>query len=125
MVADGAAEIACTASELGFRRVIGNPGTTELPLVRAFRDHGIEYVLALHENAATGIAFGMGWVSGEAALVLLHATPGLAHGLGNIYNAMRSRVPMVVLAGQQDSRFLLKQPPLSSRLTEIAAPVTK
>lgn len=124
-MSDGAHKIARSALSLGFRQVVGNPGTTELPLVHAFREQGVDYILALHENAATGIAYGLGWRIGTAPLVLLHATPGLANGLCNIYSAWRSGVPMVVLAGQQDSRFLLKEPALSSRLTEIAEPVTK
>jgi len=78
----------------GVRHVFGNPGTTELPLMDLFaaRDE-ISYVLALHEDSALGIAVGYAEASGTPAVVNLHTAPGLAHGLGNLYNASRAGTP--------------------------------
>lgn len=44
--------------EYGVTHVFGNPGTTELPVLRALLDTDIEYVLALHEDIAVGMAAG-------------------------------------------------------------------
>ncbi|HSF23100.1 MAG TPA: thiamine pyrophosphate-binding protein, partial [Blastocatellia bacterium] len=89
----------------GVRYVFGNPGTTELPLMDQFaaRDE-ITYILALHEDSALGIAVGYAEATRQPAVVNLHTNPGLAHALGNLYNAYRAGTPLVVTAGQQDTR---------------------
>jgi len=105
----------------GVRYVFGNPGTTELPLMDLFaaRDE-IKYVLALHEDSALGMAAGYAEATGAPAVVNLHATPGLAHALGNLYNAHRAGTPLIVTAGQQDSRAMLDEPLLYADMLEIA-----
>ncbi|HVF89605.1 MAG TPA: thiamine pyrophosphate-binding protein, partial [Blastocatellia bacterium] len=110
----------------GVRYVFGNPGTTELPLMDIFaaRDE-IEYIMALHEDSALGMAAGYSEASGAPAVVNLHATPGLAHALGNLYNAHRAGTPLVVTAGQQDSRAMLDRPLLYADMLEIARQHTK
>lgn len=120
-IGTGADVVATSFRSLGIDRVIGNPGTTELPLLRAMRDAGITYHLALHEDVATGIAYGMGWTTGRAHVAQVHAAPGLAHGLGNVYNALRSRVPMVVIAGVQDRRYGVHEPILWGPVDQMAA----
>src|ERR1044072_1066101 len=86
----------------GVGYVFGNPGTTELPLMYMFaaRDE-IQYILALHEDSALGIAAGYGEATGRAAVVNLHTNPGLAHALGNLYNAYRAGTPLIVTPGPQ------------------------
>ncbi|WP_135826254.1 thiamine pyrophosphate-binding protein [Halorussus ruber] len=44
--------------EYGVSHVFGNPGTTELPVMDALGDSGLEYVLGLHEDVAVGMAAG-------------------------------------------------------------------
>jgi benzoylformate decarboxylase len=105
----------------GVRYVFGNPGTTELPLMDMFaaRDE-IEYVLALHEDSALGMACGYADATGRAAVVNLHTNPGLAHALGNLYNAYRAGTPLVVTAGQQDTRAVIDEPLLTADMVELA-----
>src|SRR5262249_41756278 len=82
------------------RYVFGNPGTTELPLMDQFSARSeIEYILALHEDSALGIAIGYAEATGKPAVVNLHTNPGLAHALGNLYNAYRAGTPLIVTAG--------------------------
>ncbi len=105
----------------GVRYVFGNPGTTELPLMDLFAARSeIEYVLALHEDSALGCASGYAEATGQPGVVNLHATPGLAHALGNLYNAHRAGTPLVVTAGQQDSRAMIDNPLLYADMLEIA-----
>src|SRR5215467_6980946 len=110
----------------GVRYVFGNPGTTELPLMDLFaaRDE-IEYILALHEDAALGIAAGYAEATGRAAVVNLHTNPGLAHALGNLYNAYRAGTPLIVTAGQQATCSLVDEPLLCADMIELARQHTK
>jgi benzoylformate decarboxylase len=110
----------------GVRYVFGNPGTTELPLMDMFaaRDE-IQYILALHEDSALGIAAGYAEATGRAAVVNLHTNPGLAHALGNLYNAYRAGTPLVVTAGQQDTRSMIDGPLLYADMLELARQHTK
>ncbi|HEX8091415.1 MAG TPA: thiamine pyrophosphate-dependent enzyme [Blastocatellia bacterium] len=110
----------------GVRYVFGNPGTTELPLMDQFaaRDE-INYILALHEDSALGMAAGFAEATGRAAVVNLHTNPGLAHALGNLYNAYRAGTPLVVTAGQQDTRSMIDEPLLYADMLELARQHTK
>jgi thiamine pyrophosphate-dependent acetolactate synthase large subunit-like protein len=92
----------------GIRFIFGNPGTTELPLLDGCRDHpSVDYKLSLHEDVAVAEAMGYARASGTIGVVNLHVTPGLAHGLGNLYNAFRARVPLLVTAGQHHTGLLV------------------
>jgi len=94
--------------------VFGNPGTSELPFIEgASRYDGIEYVTALHEANAVGMAMGYARQTGKPGVVVLHVAPGLANGMGNIYNAYRAGIPLVVIAGQHHSRLLIEEPILA------------
>ena len=110
----------------GVRYIFGNPGTTELPLMDLFADRNeIEYILALHEDSAVGIAVGYAEASGKPAVVNLHTAPGLAHGLGNLYNAKRAGTPLIVTAGQQDTRVMIQEPLLYGDMLEAVRQYTK
>ncbi|MEE2760270.1 MAG: thiamine pyrophosphate-binding protein [Pseudomonadota bacterium] len=110
----------------GVTRLFGNPGSTENAVVDGHFDYPeFEYILALHEGVAVGAATFYAQASGETPLVNLHAGPGLGNGIGMIYGALRATVPMIVTAGQQDSRMLLREPILSHDLAGMAAPVVK
>lgn len=110
----------------GVRYVFGNPGTTELPLMDQFaaRDE-IKYILALHEDSALGIAAGYAEATGKPAVVNLHTNPGLAHALGNLYNVYRAGTPLIVTAGQQDTRAMIDEPLLYADMLELARQHTK
>jgi benzoylformate decarboxylase len=106
--------------------IFGNPGTTELPFVDGCNDHpSVRYVLALHEDIAVAQAMGWARASGKVGVVNLHVTPGVAHGLGNLYNAFHARVPLLVTAGQHHSAFKIQEPILTSDLAALVRPFTK
>jgi benzoylformate decarboxylase len=110
----------------GVQYVFGNPGTTELPLMDLFaaRDE-IKYILALHEDSALGIAAGYAEATGKPAVVNLHTNPGLAHALGNLYNVYRAGTPLIVTAGQQDTRSMIDEPLLYADMLQLARQHTK
>ena len=122
----GAELVVDALADEGVRHVFGNPGTTELPLVDALAEHPeLEYVLALQEATAVGMADGYARATGRPSFVNLHTVAGLANGLGNLTNAAAAGTPMVVTAGQQDRRHLIAEPLLSGDLVGLARPLVK
>lgn len=109
---------------LGMTTVFGNPGTTELPLLKDFPED-FRYVLGLHEGTVVGMADGFAQGSGNAAFVNLHATPGLGNGMGAIATARHNRTPLIVTAGQQDRRHMVHEPLLYGQMVEMARPCVK
>jgi benzoylformate decarboxylase len=110
----------------GVTHVFGNPGSTEMPLMDALVDApDIKYVLGLQEATAVGMADGWALASNRAAFVNLHAMGGLGNAMGVLVASKASETPLVVTAGQQDTRHLMTEPWLSGDLVALAAPVTK
>ena len=110
----------------GVTHVFGNPGSTEMPLMDALVDApDIRYVLGLQEATAVGMADGRALASGRAAFVNLHAMGGLGNAMGVLVASKASETPLVVTAGQQDTRHLMTEPWLSGDLVVLAQPVTK
>jgi benzoylformate decarboxylase len=110
----------------GVRYMFGNPGTTESPILDALLDYTqLEYIVALHEGVALGAASYYAQASGTTAVVNVHVAPGLGNALGMLYNALKARAPVVVTAGQQDTRLRLRGPVLGHDLVAMAAPLTK
>ncbi len=110
----------------GVRHIFGNPGTTELPLLDALgRYPSLQYVLALQEAVAVSMADAYAQLTGRVAVANLHVAPGLGNAMGSLYNAWEGRTPLLVTAGQQDSRYRLREPVLWHDLVAMAEPVTK
>jgi benzoylformate decarboxylase len=110
----------------GVDRIFGNPGTTESPLLDSLLDYPqLRYIVHLHEGVAVGAANFYAQASGKTAFVNLHVAPGLGNAIGMIYSALKNSSPMVVTAGQQDTRMRLRDPVLGHDLAAMAAPVTK
>jgi benzoylformate decarboxylase len=108
------------------RCVFGNPGTTESPLLDSLHDYpDIRYVTALHEGVAVSAANFYAQASGATAVANVHVAPGLGNALGSLYGAMRARTPLILTAGQQDTRLRLREPMLGHDLVALAAPLTK
>jgi benzoylformate decarboxylase len=109
----------------GIRYVFGNPGTTETTFLAALAESDVKYLLAVHESSAVGIAAGYALITGTPAVVSLHTYPGLANGMFNLRNALMSGIPLLVVNGTEDSRFLIHNPPLGGPNTQLAATATK
>ncbi len=110
----------------GVEYIFGNPGTTELPLIDALLETpAIRYILALQEASAVAMADGYAQAAHKPGFINLHTAGGLGHGLGNLLNASVSQTPLVVTAGQQDSRHTITDPLLFGDLVTIAGPAVK
>jgi len=113
--------------DLGTEYLFGVPGTNEIPLIDGTNVAGndVAYRPCLHENIAVGAAMGYARASGKPGVVELHVTPGAAHGIGNLFNAYKAHVPIVVLCAQQHSELLLQEPILASDLVQTVRQYTK
>jgi len=110
----------------GTQYVFGNPGTTEQAFMDALQDYPqLEYILALHEGVATGIADGFARASGRPAFLQLHITPGLGNAMGMLYNSYRTHTPLVVYAGQHPQKGGSQEPILAGDVVRLAEPLTK
>lgn len=104
--------------------LFGNPGSTEIPMLVGLPPD-VRYVLGLQEAVVVAMADGYAQATGRPAVVSLHAAPGLGNAVGALFTARKNRSPLVVLAGQQDSRHLLQEPLLAADLVAMARPVVK
>jgi len=110
----------------GVNCIFGNPGTTENPLLDSFLDYpDVRYYVALHEGVAIGAASYYAQASGSTGVANVHVAPGLGNSIGMLYGALKAKSPIIVTAGQQDDRMLLREPLLSHDLVAMATPVTK
>jgi len=99
---------------LGLMPVFGNPGSTELSSLKEIDD----YVLTLFDGLAVGMADGYSQVSSSPSFVNLHTNLGLGNSMAYIFTAKMNRTPVVITAGQQDTRHLAMEPLLSGDLTD-------
>src|ERR1700739_1724000 len=103
----------------GVRHIFGNPGTTETPLLDSLPAFPqLQYIMALHEGVAVGAA-------ACAAAANVHVAPGLGNAIGALYGAYKANSPVVVTAGQQDTRMRLTGPVLGHDLVAMAPRVRK
>jgi len=110
----------------GVTHMFGNPGTTELPIMHAMREHqDLTYVLGLQESLVVAMADGFSRASGKLAACNVHVAPGLGNAIGSIYNARFTGTPLIITAGQQEQGHGLTEPLLYDPLVPIAQPVVK
>ena len=122
---NAAAALMATLRSAGVRYLFGNPGTTELPFLDALPGSNLEYVLGLHEAVAVAAADGYAQASGRVGVANVHVAPGVANALSALQNAARARSPLLLTAGQQDTRLLIDEPILSGDLVQMTEQFTK
>lgn len=110
----------------GIRYVFGNPGTVEQGFLDALTSYpALQYVCALQETVAVGIADGYARATHGPAVVQLHSGVGLGNGIGMLYQAMRGHAPLVVLAGDSGVQYEAMDAQMAADLVGMARPVTK
>jgi len=109
----------------GMTTVFGNPGSTELPMLKEFPED-FTYVLGLQEAVVVGMADGYAQASGGPALVNLHTAPGVGNAMGAIFNAQANHSPLVITAGNQARSLITLQANLTNRdATRMPHPLVK
>jgi benzoylformate decarboxylase len=110
----------------GITHLFGNPGTTELPIMHALKDHpDLTYVLGLQEAIVVAMADGFSRASGQLVACNVHVAPGLGNAMGSLFNAKFTGTPMILTAGQQEQGHGLTEPLLYDSLVPIATPLVK
>lgn len=135
MIQTGARLFVESLETYGVSHVFGNPGTTELPILNEIADSNLEYVLALHEDIAVGMAGGYAttrtYHSHDDPSVMplgvanLHIAPGVAHGLGNLLDAFHAGAPILVTAGDHTLAHGTREPNLVGDLVTMTEQFTK
>jgi benzoylformate decarboxylase len=113
--------------DLGIKYIFGVPGTNEIPIIdgTSYPENGVKYIECLHENIAIGAAMGSARMTGKPGVLVVHVTPGIAHSIGNLFNACRSQMPLVILCCQQQNELVTQEPLLASNLVDLAKQYTK
>jgi benzoylformate decarboxylase len=111
----------------GIRYVFGTPRSRQSPVIQAVLSSSekIQYIETLHENVACGMATGYAQASGTTGVVSLPTAPGMISALPAVYNAMRTRVPLVILCDQPDIDSLNDEPPLSADIVSLSSTLSK
>lgn len=110
----------------GITHLFGNPGTTELPIMHALKDHpDLTYVMAMQESLVVAIADGFSRASGKLVACNVHVAPGLGNAMGSLFNAAFTGTPMILTAGQQEQGHGLMEPVLYGPLVQMAEPLVK
>jgi len=110
----------------GITHLFGNPGTTELPIMHALKDHpDLTYVMAMQESLVVAIADGFSRASGKLVACNVHVAPGLGNAMGSLFNAKFTGTPMILTAGQQEQGHGLMEPVLFGPLVQMAEPLVK
>jgi pyruvate dehydrogenase (quinone) len=83
----------------GVRRIYGLPGDSLNGFTDALRRDGdLEWVHVRHEEAAAFAAAGEAAITGDLAVVAASCGPGNLHLINGLFDAHRSRVPVVAIA---------------------------
>ena len=90
----------------GVDRLFVNSGTDFAPIVEAYarrKESGLDLpdvVVCAHENLAVSMAHGSYLGDGRVQAVMLHTSVGTANAVCAVFNAARSRVPVLLTAGR-------------------------
>src|SRR3974377_2030574 len=103
----GADSLVKTLKARATRCVFGKPGSSFASTLDAIiGSPDIQFILGVQEASVIGMADGYARANGTPGVVMVHTTPGLCNSLGGFYNAYASGVPLVLIAGNQDSKVL-------------------
>jgi thiamine pyrophosphate-dependent acetolactate synthase large subunit-like protein len=110
----------------GMDTMFGNPGTVEQGFLDALEEYpDFRYILTLQETIAVAMGDAHARVTKRPTVVQLHSGVGLGNGVGMLYQAMRGRSPLVVIAGEAGVRYDATDAQMAADLVSMARPVTK
>jgi pyruvate dehydrogenase (quinone) len=97
--------LVATVKRTGVRRVYGIPGDSLNGFTDAlFRDGSIAWLHVRHEEAAAFAAAADAAVTGQLAVCAASCGPGNLHLINGLYDAPRSRVPVLAIAAHIPSK---------------------
>src|SRR5690242_4064834 len=97
--------LVATMEQAGVKRIFGIVGDSLNGLTEALRRRGtIEWIHVRHEEAAAFAAAGEAALTGHLAVCAGSCGPGNLHLINGLYDAHRSRVPVLAIAAHIPSR---------------------
>ena len=106
----GAVAMARQLKAYGVEFVFGVCGHTNIALLVALEQVGIDFVIARHEQAAAHAADGYARVSGKPGVLLVHVGPGMMNAVTGVATAALDSVPLVAIAGDVPSYMYGRHP---------------
>ena len=106
----GALAVASQLKSYGVDYVFGTCGHTNIALLAAFDEVGIDFVIARHEQAAAHAADGYARVTGRPGVVVVHVGPGMMNAVTGVATAALDSVPLVVISGDVPSYMYGRHP---------------
>jgi len=93
--------------EEGVDHIFGYPGGAVLHIYDAlYEQNSIKHILVRHEQGATHAADGYARATGKPGVVLVTSGPGATNAVTGIATAFMDSIPMVIISGQVQSRFI-------------------
>ncbi|MBX2837361.1 MAG: acetolactate synthase 3 large subunit [Gammaproteobacteria bacterium] len=93
--------------EEGVEYLFGYPGGAVLHIYDAlYEQNSVKHILVRHEQGATHAADGYARATGKPGVVLVTSGPGATNAVTGIATAFMDSIPMVILTGQVQSRFI-------------------
>ena len=93
--------------EEGVEYIFGYPGGAVLHIYDAlYEQDAVKHILVRHEQGATHAADGYARATGKPGVVLVTSGPGATNAVTGIATAFMDSIPMVVLSGQVQSKFI-------------------
>src|SRR5687768_13566784 len=102
----GADALAAQLRELGVEVVFGIPGVHNLAIFDALERADVRIVLVRHEQASVYAADGYARASGRLGVAITTTGPGAANAVGAMGEARASRVPLVHISTQVETKML-------------------
>jgi benzoylformate decarboxylase len=112
-----------TLKNLDLFPLFGNPGTTEIPMLEGIDSD--DYILTLHDSISVGMADGRAQLTRKPSIVNLHSILGIGNSMAFIYSAYVHKIPVIITAGEQDSRHIFYDPLLSGNINDMVSKYTK
>ena len=106
--------------------IYGYPGGAVLHIYDAiFRQDKVQHILVRHEQAATHAADGYARSTGKPGVVLVTSGPGATNAITGIATAYMDSIPLVVISGQVESRFIGSDGFQETDMVGISRPIVK
>ena len=101
----GALLMKCLEAQ-GVKCIFGMPGTQNLPIYDALREHGgIDHYLVRHEYSATIAADGFARATGDVGVAITVPGPGASNASTGVLEAFTDCVPVLLITGQSETRL--------------------
>src|SRR5262252_792323 len=117
--------VARALAKAGVKCIFTLCGGHVAPIYDGCLREGIDIVDTRHEQAAVHAADGWARLTRQAGVAIVTAGPGVTDGVTGVANAYQAQVPLVVLGGAAELRYIGKGALQEMEQTSLLRPITK